>query len=50
VLAALRARGCLAYGVDEDGYADWIPKATGPAGRRPEGPGHDFRAWYRGHE
>jgi hypothetical protein len=29
LLGELRLRGCLARGVDEDGYADWVSRRTG---------------------
>jgi hypothetical protein len=45
VLGELRARGHQARGVDEDGYADWINRATGSADDFPRNdPGLDFHA------
>lgn len=50
VLRELRARGLEAYGVDEDGYADWVRRDGGaiehyPARER----GPVTRAWRRDH-
>ena len=51
VLGELRMRGCLARGVDEDGYADWVSQRTGAAEVIPRGdPGFDIHAWYRAHD
>jgi hypothetical protein len=51
VLRELRARGCLARGVDEDGYADWISLVTGKADDFPrDDPDFDFHAWYAAHD
>ena len=51
VLGELRGRGCLARGVDEDGYADWVSRRTGVAEVIPRGdPGFDIHAWYRAHD
>ena len=51
VLGELRARGCLARGVDEDGYADWVSRRTGAAEAVPRGdPRFDIHAWYRAHD
>lgn len=51
VLRELRARGCLARGVDEDGYADWVSRRTGLAEVIPRGdPEFDIHAWYRAHD
>jgi hypothetical protein len=51
VLGELRARGCLARGVDEDGYADWVSRRTGAAEVIPQGdPEFDIHAWYRAHD
>ena len=51
VLGELRARGCLARGVDEDGYADWVSRRTGAAERVPrDDPAFDIHDWYQGHD
>lgn len=51
VLRELRERGCLARGVDEDGYADWVSRRTGTAEAIPhDDPGFDIHAWYRAHD
>jgi hypothetical protein len=51
VLGELRVRGCLARGVDEDGYADWVSQRTGAAEVIPRGdPGFDIHAWCRTHD
>jgi hypothetical protein len=51
VLRELRRRGCLARGVDEDGYADWVSRRTGMAEVIPHGdPEFDIHAWYRAHD
>jgi hypothetical protein len=51
VLGELRARGYPAYGVDEDGYADWINRVTGTPDDFPhDDPDLDFHAWYKTHE
>jgi hypothetical protein len=51
VLRELRTRGCLARGVDEDGYADWVSRRTGKAEVIPRGdPEFDIHAWYRAHD
>lgn len=51
VLDELRARGTLARGVDEEGYADWIDRETGRRAEYPrDDPDFDFHAWYRTHE
>lgn len=50
ILGELRARGCHARGVDEDGYADWINRITGRPDPFPRGEqGFDFHAWYAAH-
>jgi broad-specificity NMP kinase len=51
VLGELRRRGCLARGVDEDGYADWVSRRTGAAETIPrDDPAFDIHAWYRAHD
>jgi hypothetical protein len=51
VLGELRGRGCLARGVDEDGYADWVSRRTGAAEVIPRGdPQFDIHAWYQAHD
>src|SRR5262249_33132196 len=51
VLSELQARGYDARGVDEDGYADWINRATGTLDDLPPNhPDLDFHAWSRAHE
>lgn len=51
VLRELRVRGCLARGVDEDGYADWVSRRTGAAEVIPRGdPEFDIHAWYQAHD
>lgn len=48
VRGELLARGYAARGVDEDGYADWVSRATGAvADFDPE---VDFHAWCRAHD
>jgi len=50
VLRELRARGCHARGVDEDGFADWINRISGRRDPFPrDDPGFDFHAWYAAH-
>ena len=50
ILRELRARGCQARGVDEDGYADWVNRITGRPDAFPrDDPGFDFHAWYAAH-
>ena len=47
----LRARGYQARGVDEDGYGDWIDRATGTPDDFPhDDPDLGFHAWYATHE
>jgi len=51
VLTELRARGYQARGVDEDGYGDWISRATGtPADFPRDDSNFDFHGWYQEHE
>jgi hypothetical protein len=46
----LLLRGHRAYGVDEDGYADWISHRTGQPEAMPESADFDFDAWYQTHD
>ena len=48
VRAELLARGHAARGVDEDGYADWVSRATGAV--EDFDPDVDFHAWCRAHD
>jgi hypothetical protein len=51
VLDELRARGYHARGVDEDGYADWINRATATPDRFPRDDADlDFHAWCQAHD
>ena len=49
ILAELLARGYRAYGVDEDGYADWISQETGAPEPMPALADLDFPTWYKTH-
>jgi hypothetical protein len=46
----LQVRGFAAYGVDEDGYADWINRETGEPQAMPALADLDFRSWYLTHD
>jgi hypothetical protein len=49
ILAELLARGYRAFGVDEDGYADWISQETGEPEPMPALADLDFPTWYKTH-
>jgi hypothetical protein len=50
VLRELQVRGFSVYGVDEDGYADWINRETGDPEAMPGLADLDFRTWYLTHD
>jgi hypothetical protein len=46
----LQVRGLSAYGVDEDGYGDWINRETGEPEAMPGLADLNFRTWYLTHD
>ncbi len=50
VLEELKVRGYEAYGIDENGFADWVNKSNGGVEALPQNrPNFDIHRWFREH-